>query len=632
MALDMTLGGGGNEDEKLDDLAAIWKQRITAADKYHLQWESEMACVKMEEYYRGKQWQDTGLNPSYERYVLNLIYTTIEIKLPTLLFDIPVFHIKPRPRRGAFDLESAIQRSLLREDLLNTIVSDPELRFPKNASLAIKDAFFRFGIVEVGYSANWVENPNAGMPILKSDESPVVDTDGNTVKEPKQLPQSERIYVRRIPAKHFRVGGVDGIGLSDSNWCGYASWYRPEDLKANKNLINVDKIEWAGGRTPDFYPDGMGKTYVHDESNKTGDISKVWTIYDNRSKQKIMLHDATGIVLFKKPFTRLPLFDLRFSPLFEGFYPMPPVKSWKMPQDEINDSKEQARNHRKRYVRKFVYNKAALPNIEEVDKLINGPDGTFVGAEGGDIERVVFPVPNADLGASARDALVTSKDDFNIASATSEEQRGQSDRTTATQANIINQKAQVRDSSSRVQVATWLAEIGREVLLLAEEKYTLPVWLKMLADPGAPGDNVSELTEIWHQVKMEDFKTKDGEDDLDFDVAISVDSLSPITNDEEKTKFLEFLAVLNQYPELSMDPLLIREAAYRIGYRNEKVIVRMQVAAQQMLVNKMAAQNGGGAGTAGTSQLGQATVAQQTPPGMSEVQNQIHAQVTGGQK
>lgn len=605
-----------------DSLASIWMQRVGQADKQYEKWAQKNNCNKLEEYYKGNQWEATGSN--YEPYVINLIFSTIEIKIPTLLFENPVFHVKPRPTGYAYDIELAVKRSQLREDLLNTIVSDPLIDFGEEIELAILDAFFRFSVVEVGYSANWITNPNADKPVLRSDSRPYLDSQKNVIKQPKELPESERIYIKRIDPKNFRVGGLEGSKLERCSWCGYWEYQRVEDLKANKQLKNVDKLMWSGARSSDFVPDEYGPEI--DSLVSTGDLIKVWHIWDIRSKKRYVFAAKHEMTLYEEIFTRLNLFDLRFHRLPRSWYPLPPVRNWKPAQDEINDSHEQLRNHRKRFTRKFVYNASAFPDEEELDKLINGGDGTWAKTSAMDVRTAVAPVENATLDASSNTSLVLEKDDFNIVSGTSSEQRGVSDRTTATQANIINQKAQIRDSRQRIQVAQWLVRIGREILLLAEEKFTLPVWVKMAVPLSQKlGADLPETSFVWQQIVSHDLKQYDPENDsfssdFDFEVNISLDSMSPIANDEDRNNFLLFLSLLKQFPEIAADPLLTREAAYKCGYRNEKVIQRMQQAAQLMLMQQLEgnSQSGGN--------MAQGMAAQNTPPALEEIRNQISGQ------
>ena len=206
----ITMGGAGSGDQ----LAGTWMERVKKSIENKRKWSQHFNCDRLEAYYDGDQWEPTGTN--YEPYVINLIFSTIEIKLPTLLFENPVFHVKPRPRGLAYDLEMAIKRSLLREDLLNTVIGDPEVGFAQEVESCILDSFFRFAVLEVGYSANWVINPNADKPILRSDNRPYTDGNKNIIRQPKELPESERIYAKRIPAANFYVGGLEGSRLIDA--------------------------------------------------------------------------------------------------------------------------------------------------------------------------------------------------------------------------------------------------------------------------------------------------------------------------------------------------------------------------------------------------------------------------------
>lgn len=612
----------GTSGLSFDKLGSVWMERVKKANSRHQQWSDRNKCDKLERYYCGEQWEPTGSD--YEPYVINLVFATIQVQLPTLLFDNPVYHLKPKPKGMAYDPEMAIKKSLLREDLLNTFIGNEDLAFAEEIEQAVTDSFFRFGIIEVGYNANWIENPNAGKPILRSDNQPYVDSRNNVIKQPAEIPEEERIYVKRIPAKRFRVGGLEASRLERCSWCGYWEYVRIEDFKANKALKNLEYLVWSGTRSDDFVPEEYGPEVDH--LVKSGDLLKIWHIWDLRKKMKYVFSDSQQLTHYEKKYERLPLFDLRPNKLFEGWYPLPPVRNWKPAQDELNDSHEQMRNHRKRFTRKYIYNKAAFTEEEELDKLVNGGDGTFAGTDAADVRTTVAPMPNADLGAQEGQSLVVSKDDFNIISGASSEAKGQADKMSATQANIISQRQQVRDSRQRIQVARFLARIGKEVLLLAEEKLTMPIWVKMSTPATANADG--GIPFIWHQITMEDLSS-DGAG-FDFDVDISLDSMSPIENDNEKQKFLLFLAVLNQNPELSESPDLVREAAYRCGYRNEKVIAQMQQVAQLKLKIQMAQL--GMAATQATQppqqqpnpqNLNQGAVAQATPPDLEQVIQQL---------
>jgi hypothetical protein len=619
------------EETKVDssDIVGMWLGRIGKANKYYKDWSDTFRCDTMEEYYYGFQWKDASKAPSYERYVINFVFSTIEIKKPTVLFQDPSFKIKPKPKGVDFDYEQAIRRCNLRENVLNTILSDEDNDIDDEFEMFVCDAFFRFGIMEVGYSANWIENPKAGMPILKSDDSPYThpDDENNILKQPEVLPMDERVYFKRIPAWRFRVGGVDGHNFNKCSWIGYYDFFRIEDIKANKEFQGIKDLDWAGNRSEDSIRSTSADT---DDADKqlanSGDLVKVWTIYDLRKKKKLLILENHSILLLEKKFKKLPIVALKFVQKLRGWYPVPLVFNWKGPQDEINEARQQQRIHRRRGDRKYLYKEGAFEDDGEIDKLENGPDMTFAKVQG-DPATAIAPLPLATMDNVTNDSMMVARDDLNIITATSSENRGQADRTTATQANLIDQRSQLRETRARTQVAKVLKRIGRLALLTIQEKFTLPMWIKMSTVSSDQNfiEQGQEITEEWKQITASQLGD---EDDLDFSVDISLDTLSPIENAQTKQNYVDFLTLCTQFPQTAFSPTMVRENAYRCGYKNEKVIREMMVMAQIAETQRMAEATGQGSqGTGQPGGIADTRSKQMQTPSTGGIQAQLQGQL-----
>lgn len=619
-----------------DPLASAWIERANKATKYFETWSNKFECDTLEEYYYGFQWKDGSPESKYRRYVINMVFSTIEVKKPSLLFQNPAFRVKAKPARGEWDFVASSQRATNREDALNTIIADEEQEFNDEFEAFVTDAFFRFGIMEVGYSANWIENPNAGKPILKSDNNPMFDPDGedgkdNILREPEELPDEERVYFKRIPPWRFRVGGTDGRTFKKCSWVGYYEWFRIEDLKANKALKNLDKLEYSGARSEDFAPNQFDPlTDEQADLLRSGDLCKCWVIYDLRAKKKYIFAASQAVTLLEKKYKHFPLVSLKFVEKLRGWYPVPLVFNWKGPQDEINHAREQQRIHRMRAARRFLYNQDTFKGDGEIDQLENGPDMTFVPTQGNPADKVK-PLEMATLDPAVAQSLMVSKDDLNVISGTSGEQRLQADRTTATQANIVDMKAQLRETAARTKIANVLKKIGRLALLTIQEHFSLEFWVKVRTDR----DNEDFLAEYqeaayeWQQMTASDLGE---DDDLDFEVDISLDTISPIENQASKTAFVEFLSLLNNFPQIAFDPVLVREAAYRCGYRNEKVIRRMAMMAQVAMLGQVEQAKSALLQSAMESETNaaQTRVSQMQPPDQGQIQAQLNGQVGPG--
>jgi hypothetical protein len=161
--------------------------------------------------------------------------------------------------------------------------------------------------------------------------------------------------------------------------------------------------------------------------------------------------------------------------------------------------------------------------------------------------------------------------------------RGVADRTTATQAQLVNQRSSIVEAKQRDQVAKWLGRVGREILLTARDKFTMGIWTKLSSPEGEDFlGSVNDDTEAYKWVTSEDLN-----DDFDFRIDVDITTLSVNAAEEEKKHFMEFLSVLTQFPMIAFSPTLVREAAYRTGYRNTKVIKEFQKMALLMELGRM---------------------------------------------
>lgn len=624
-------------DNPNDPLASAWLARVIKADKYFDEWHRAFKCNTMEEYYYGFQFQDGSaplLGSDYERYVINHVFSILEVKKPTLLFQNVMYRVKPRPAAGEWDFVASSKRARTREDVLNTIVRDPDQEFDGEFEMFVVDAFFRFGIMEIGYSADWIENPNAGKPILKTDNTPYVDPDAekgqdNVIREPNEIPESERVYMKRIMPWRFRVGGSDGWNFKSCNWVGYYDYVRLEDLKANKTLDNVDKLEYAGSRSSDFVPDAEADQSTSTNVMMNSDLVKIFILFDLRARMKYIFAVNQTITLLKKKIKRCPLTALKFVNKLRGWYPVPLAFNWKGPQDEINESREQQRIHRRRSRRVYTYADGTFADDNEMDKACNGPDMTWVKTQGNPADKIKA-LENAPLDSIVAQSMITGKNDLNEVSGTSAEQQMQGNRTTATQAGIIDQRTQLRETRARVQVANALAQIGRLVLLTVQEHFTLSFWAEIRTQQ----DNEDFLAEMQiAETEWREFTAKDLGEDEDFKIEISIDSISPIENAAQKQAFVEFNSMLMQFPHLAFDPVLVRETAYRCNYRNERVIARLAMEAQlaaigrmEMAKQQLAATVGAGGEMPGGSNMAQTRVEQMQPPDQAQIQSQLAGQ------
>ncbi len=589
----------------------VWIDRIDSGNIYYKKWDEKFECSTLEKYYEGFQWK--GQKPSDDRYVINKIFETVQIKLDSFIPAQLKFLVSAAAQSMDYDIETATHSANLKEDTLNTLTQNPDAVFTEELGMAYKDSFFRFGIMEVGYSADWIQNPNAPKPPLNSDVDKSISGPPKIFKKiPQELPVNERVFFKHIPASTFRVGGIDHKYLQRCGWCGYYEWVDRNDLMAIPGLLNKKKLSQSTGMTYNDQIAAGDKTTYKENNN---DNIKIWHLWDMKNKLQTIFVDGV-CTISEKGFKRLPLFDYRpdKSLITNGFYPIPPVHHWISPQNEINEIREQLKNHRRRFNRKFQVMVGAVDDAE-IEKFETGQDGALITVKR---ENAISAIQSSSLGVEGDKSAVLSSDDLNQISGTSAEVRGVADRTTATQANIISQKSQTRENAERERIVKWLARIGRETLLVARDRFTLGIWAAVESD-----NKESFLGEV--QENLPSYKwvtTEDLNDGYDFRIIVDVTTLSAASQEQEEKKLLKFLSYTTQFPQVAMSPILIREVAYRVGYRNDKVIKELQKMAllhQAAIMQQIQQPNTGNAG--------QQVVQQGQGDQMTQIQNQLKGQL-----
>jgi hypothetical protein len=310
------------------------------------------------------------------------------------------------------------------------------------------------------------------------------------------------------------------------------------------------------------------------------------------------------------------LYGLRFDKRRKGWYPFPVVYNWKSPQDEFNEARNMMRDHRRR-ARQMWQAMENTVDPDEVEKFINAPSGTLITTKK---DLAIQPIANASVDASIVQTLQVTPDEYNKISSTSDNQRGVSNRTTATESQTIETRTRIREETDQNIVAEWLCDIAKGILNIVITRFSENFLIQRSADVGEIGDEFEILKtnyELINSVMLQD--------GADFDINCSVSSMSPVTQELDLQKFLKFMAILKEYDVLALHPNVIRKVAFLCGFRDEVVIRSLMKAAQLAMMAKVAE------GEANMQQMqpgnmAQNTVAEATPPILEANRNNLQVQ------
>lgn len=607
------------------DRVKDWMKRLDAADKVYKKWEDKYRTKVLWEYYLGHQWRESGTDDTGSplHYAINLIFPTIEVQLPSQLFYHPKYIVRPAPTMAGTPGSNAAERAALQENTLNAFVRDERLAFKRETFLGLLESYFRFGVIEVGYSGDWIDNPNAGKPILKENsDDPVRSSDGKEVLAPGQILSRERIYFKRIPASQFRVSVNSHNQLSRCDWAAYFEWHYPEDLKRNKRYKNTANVSITGRMREDSSPTSYADA---SEQAEFRDMVKVWKIFDIRAKKRFDIGEGNDKFFLEENLETwedgtpvIPFAVLMKHPRLDEFYPLPAVYNWISPQDELNETREMQKVHRKRFLRKFI----ADPSMtdEELAKWEQPIDGLLLRGKPDGIQ----PIADAPLDPTVVRNIPQTKEDFREISGVSAEHRGISEAATATQANIIDIASRVRETKAKDQIASWLAEIGKLAIYFLRKRMVLPFWILLNTDMQAEGARLQAANVIagYQQIQGEDL------DGVDTEITVDITSLAPVNEAQERQDWIAALQIVTdplRGPMLLASEVLLRKTMGMFNIRNEKEIQELRafgVQALKMLIMSQQAQPGG------APPGGQAPRAGPTPT-REQIAEQIQRQLPG---
>lgn len=611
----------------------VWQTKIANANKYYKQWEDRFKVSKLEDYWESYQWANIIDIPYYRPYVVNLVYAEIKKKLANILYHNLEYHCSPRP--GNFDVDPNFAMIIAhnKEDVLNTLISKANIDndFNETLKLCAQDSFFRFMVMEVGYAADW-RNPAKKPLILSNQEKDDIPDQNARVVEDEELPENERIFYKRIKPSRFRVSTSDDSKLSHCSWAGYYSFIYKRVLEKTKGLnlpprfndsdygYNSEYIGasgFIGSRLS-----ATGNTASADakdmlEALRTGKVCKVWNIWDNETNVRKLILEPGFEVIWEGDFYHLPFVTHRHDFRFDGWYPIPPVYNWIAPQDEVNQAREQMRNYRRRFTRKFRY--WGVEN-DEIEKFKSETDGEVIKMK--TPNAILEPIPNPEIGISIVESMTAGRDDFNLVSGSSSDLSSiQKDRTTATQSKITAMKAQVIESIEQIEFTKVYEKIARLTLLEARYNFTEGMWVKNTMDPSEAflGQINPERLLPFRYISTQDL----GHDGFDVDIRVNCINATPLKMQEEYEKFIKFMTTVRTFPEIALSPLLIRETAFRSEYHNERVIAEMQKMATLTMVGMIAGQGQMGAQGSGDNGAAQNMQRNAAPSSQDAIDQQL---------
>jgi len=475
---------------------------------------SEYLAWMQNELRRSKRWRANGqrnYEDSWKRYIdlyrgrhydakndvdqltVNMIFATLNVMAPAVAIRNPKFNVNARTPDSA-------PQAIITEEVLNYIWRSNH--FQQDFRLSINDWLcIGHGWLKVGYTFQKEpesKKTDGAGPADVSQESEYsdqgvddrIDTEGNVETELIIQTDDDRPFMERISPFDMFVD-PDCRHPKEMRWIAQRTWRPVADVNVDSRYSGTARKKVSGSSWSRWDGDqnsSRGDARDSSEKPNQGAISYVEVIefYDvKRNKvatfaaQTLGKEAATQPNFLIKP-TKMPyafghpFVMLRNYEVPDHFYPMGDVQQIESLQLELNETRNQMLNYRKKFRRAWLYARDMFDR-EGVQALESDDDNVMIPVMGdGNPANAISPVPPSITPPEFFDQSAMISNDIDRISGVSDYQRGAQTaiKRTATEAGMIQDAANARAQDRLDKVETILAQCGERVVGLMQQYVT----------------------------------------------------------------------------------------------------------------------------------------------------------------
>jgi hypothetical protein len=250
---------------------------------------------------------------------------------------------------------------------------------------------------------------------------------------------------------------------------------------------------------------------------------------------------------FGHPFLFLPNYEVP-----DYFYPIGDLEALEPLQKELDKTRSQMMNHRKRYARKYLAKKEAFDQKAR-NALSSERDGEVILVnDGTELDEAIKPLDQVPLPPEAYNYSDIIANDLDRVSGVNEYMRGQLPeiRRTATEASIIQDAANSRAADKLSRVEKFYAQVAAHMVSLAQ---TFMASEQVVRVAGRDGE------QYWLQFEPEDIQ---GEHDFE----VEAGSTQPQNDSVKRQQVLQMLQVMGPFIGTVLDPHEMARYALQEGF------------------------------------------------------------------
>ena len=454
-------------------------------------WRSSQTCNYDEQWrryidlYQGKYLPGA---PTTDSLVVNMIFSTINTMAPAVAINNPRFVVNAKREEFA-------DQAIITEEVLNWLWRAFE--YQREFRLSVLDWLITgTGWIKAGYKAthppvektvdtgDGENDDSAGGDEGIDDRDPV---EGNTESEMLQWDE-DRPYIERISIFDMFVD-PDARHPKEMRWIAQRTWRPTQDVMVDERYSPSVRKKVTGSSWDRWSSsDAEGDARAEADKPPTGAITfcEVIEFYDMK-RYTVSTFVASGssegeayagflIKPTKQPYGfGHPFVMLRNYEVPDHFYPIGDVAQIESLQLELNETRTQMFNYRKKFRRAWMYARDRFDQ-DGIDAMQSEKDNVHIPVQGdGSPEGAMVPVPTVITPPEFFDQSAMISNDLDRVSGVSDYQRGSPQtqiKRTATEAAMIQDASNARAQDRLAKIEGVLSEIAERIVGLLQQFVT----------------------------------------------------------------------------------------------------------------------------------------------------------------
>ena len=455
------------------DSSRMWRKN----DGYDDLWQ------RMINLYRGRQYRGVATG---DRLLVNICFSTINTLLPSVSIGRPKILVNPRrPEDG--------DKAVVTESIINYWWQHYECQ--PEFQRAVKDyLILGHGWVKTGY--RFIEEEKIDEIEYSADEAAESEETTDDV-ESDLIIREDRPFLERVDPFDMFID-MDAIDMTEARWIAQRVRRPLKAAREDKRYNATVRKDLAPSQYRKYSTTNYTASYVPEETDEA--YVDIFEYYDIEAGTMCVFSDSGDGFLIKP--TKMPYafghpyFQLRNYSIPNFFYPMGELEAIEPLQYELNETRTQMMNHRKRYSRKWLALESAFDDFGR-QMLSSDDDNVIVPVKGSEnLNNVVVPMPALINPPEFYNQSALILNDIDRVSGISEYQRGAIPETTRTarEASIIAEAGNARVADKLVSIENSIARCAQNMIMLAQQFMTgeqvvrivgtenRPMWLKFDRD------------------------------------------------------------------------------------------------------------------------------------------------------